>query len=161
MQWEGNVVSLLYTLLYYFINTYKALISVKNATSADCNNKSIEKQTKSGKKIYPICKAVSNFSSHLFLIASVSRILAYLKANLNSSAGIISHPGNWTGMENPFIYNFEVKINFQWKFTLYKILQSEISHVVCSIVYMLYIFSDILCCIKTSNHCSNTIFIYL
>ena len=66
-----------------------------------------------------------NFSSYLFLIASVSKILMYLKANLNLSAGIISHPGNQTGTEHSFAYNFKIKINLQCKFPLYKILQSK------------------------------------
>ena len=44
----------------------------------------------------------------------------YLKANLKSSADIISHPGNWAGMENSFAHNFKVKVNLQWKFSPYK-----------------------------------------
>ena len=76
----------------------------------------------SGKNPIPYVKQ-SNFSLLLFLIVSVSKILMYLKANLNTSAGIISHPGNQTGMENSFAHNFKVKINLQWKFPLYKILQ--------------------------------------
>ena len=47
----------------------------------------------------------------------------HLKTNLNSSAGIINHPGNQTGMNNSFVHNFKVKINLQGKFPLYKILQ--------------------------------------
>ena len=49
---------------------------------------------------------------HTYLIASVSKLLIYLKANLNSSAGIISHPGNWIGIENSFSHNFKVTNKF-------------------------------------------------
>ena len=118
------------------------------------------KQPKSSKNCIPYVKQ-SNFSSHLFLIASVSKILMYLKANLNSSASIISHQGNWTQMENSFAHNFTVKINLQWKFWLYKILQSKISHLIYSIVHIFVIFGGIICSITTSNHHSNAIHLYI
>ena len=52
-------------------------------------------QPKSGKKCIPYVKQF-NFSSDLLLITSVSKILMYLKANLNSSASIICYAGNQT-----------------------------------------------------------------
>ena len=47
----------------------------------------------SGKNSIPYVNQ-SNFSLQLLLIASVFKILVYLKANLNSSARIITNPGN-------------------------------------------------------------------